>query len=82
MKPLYTIASSTTPGTKQKRSADIDVSKANNEQVKKAKLQDNDEDDYFGKFIVEKMKKFPKKLKNEAKSHIFQYLTELDNSIE
>lgn len=41
-----------------------------------------DEDDYFGKFIVEKMKTFPKKLKNKVKSHIFEYIMEIDNSID
>lgn len=41
----------------------------------------NHEDEYFSRFITEKLKSFPKKVRNDAKSHIFRYLCDLDNSV-
>lgn len=41
----------------------------------------NQEDEYFSRFITEKLKSFPKKVRNDAKSHIFRYLFDLDNSV-
>lgn len=41
----------------------------------------NQEDEYFSRFITEKLKSFPKKVRNDAKSHIFRYLFDLDNTI-
>lgn len=40
------------------------------------------EEEFFSKFICEKLKSFPKKLRADAKSHIFQYLHELDNTLQ
>lgn len=41
----------------------------------------NKEDEYFGRLITEKLKSFPKKLRNDAKAHIFRYLFDLDNGV-
>lgn len=40
------------------------------------------EEEFFSKFICEKLKSFPKNLRADAKSHIFQYLHELDNTLQ
>lgn len=40
------------------------------------------EEEFFSKYICEKLKSFPKKLRADAKSHIFQYLHELDNTLQ
>lgn len=42
----------------------------------------NLEDEYFSRFITEKLKSFPKKMRNDAKSHIFRYLLDLDQGVE
>lgn len=42
----------------------------------------NQEDEFFGRFVTEKLKSFPKKMRNEAKTHIFRFITDLDNAVE
>lgn len=45
-------------------------------------IQNEDEEESFGRFIAQKMRSFPKKQRSEAKSHIFEFLMGMENAIE
>lgn len=46
------------------------------------RIQNEDEEESFGRFIAQKMRSFPKKQRSDAKTHIFEYLMAMESGIE